>query len=402
MISKELIKYSISNMIHRKTRSFLTILSIFVGITAIFVFISFGWGLYDYVNELSSSSSADKLIILAKGIGAPGVSTSIKLTDDDLEAIRKSSGVYEAYGIYQKSAEIIQGKIKKYTFLIALESKAMDSMFEFMNVKMDKGRSINGKEIGNIVLGANYRYPDKIFPKAYGLNENIEIQGDKAKIIGFVAPIGTPIDDAQVYISKEYFEKLYSKNESYGMILAKVDISNMKLAIENIEKNLRKTRNLEKGKEDFYVQSFDDMVATYSSAMNIVIGFVILIALISVLVSAVNTSNTMITSVLERIREIGVMKSIGARNFEIFGIFLFESGFLGFVAGCLGVLAGVIATYIGHALLSYYSWGFLTPHYSISLYVGCIVFATLTGAISGVIPAYNAMKTNPVDALRYE
>jgi putative ABC transport system permease protein len=133
-----------------------------------------------------------------------------------------------------------------------------------------------------------------------------------------------------------------------------------------------------------------------------VVGFIILIALISVLVSAVNTANTMITSVLERIREIGVMKSIGARNSEIFKIFLFESSFLGFVAGCLGVILGFIVTFIGGKILLSLGYGFLKPDYSFILFFGCIAFATLTGAISGVIPAYKAMKINPVDALRYE
>jgi len=275
-------------------------------------------------------------------------------------------------------------------------------MLEFMNVKVSSGRMLIGKETGNIVLGANYQSPDKIMPKAYSLNENFEIQNDKAKIIGFLQTIGNPQDDSQIYVTNDYFKKLYGENESYGMIIAKVDVSKIDVVIENVEKSLRKSRSLEKGKEDFYVQSFDDLIKTYSSALNIVIGFVILIALLSVLVSAINTSNTMITSVLERIKEIGIMKSIGARNSDIFTIYLFESGFLGFVAGCFGVLAGWILTSVGHKILDFYGYGFLTPHFSSVLFVGCIIFATLTGAVSGVIPAYNAARTNPVKALRYE
>jgi putative ABC transport system permease protein len=400
VMSKELIKYSMKNLAHRKTRSFLTILSIFAGITTIFIFISFGWGLYDYVNNLSSSSSADKILIQAKG-GTMGIGSGFKLTDKDLKAIQKTSGVYDATGVYVESVEITQGKIKRYSFLISLDPQK-PLMLEFLNVKTSKGRMLVGKETGNAVLGANYQYDNKIMPKAYNLNENVELQGQKVKIIGFLQTIGNPQDDSQVYVSNDYLKKLYSENESYGMIIARVDISKIDIVIENIEKNLRKSRGLEKGKEDFFVQSFDELIKTYSSALNIVIGFVILIALISVLVSAVNTSNTMITSVLERVREIGIMKSIGARNSEIFSIFLFESGVLGFIAGCLGVLAGVGITYVAHLLLDFYGWSFLTPHYSISLYMGCIAFATITGAVSGVLPAANASRTNPVEALHYE
>jgi putative ABC transport system permease protein len=144
------------------------------------------------------------------------------------------------------------------------------------------------------------------------------------------------------------------------------------------------------------------MMESFSSALDIIIGFVILIALISVIVSAVNTANTMITSVLERYKEIGILKAIGARNSEIFGIFLFESAFLGLIAGILGVLLGWGMTSFAGKILMNSGWGFLQPYYNSTIFIGLILFAVLTGAISGVIPAIRAAKTNTVDALRYE
>jgi len=183
-------------------------------------------------------------------------------------------------------------------------------------------------------------------------------------------------------------------------------MNNIEQAVENVERGLRKHRDVEKGKEDFFVQTFENMIESYTAAINIIIAFVILIALISVLVSAVNTANTMITSVLERYKEIGILKSIGARNSEVFEIFLFESAFLGFTAGILGVLLGWIATLVANMTLNSLGWGFLQPAYSIlfpgDLFIYCILFAVITGAISGVIPAYRASRINTVDALRYE
>ena len=110
----------------------------------------------------------------------------------------------------------------------------------------------------------------------------------------------------------------------------------------------------------------------------------------------------MITSVLERYKEIGVLKAIGARNSEIFGIFLFESAFLGFIAGVLGVIFGAGISYGAGILLDSLGFGFLQPNLSIELFGGLILFSMLTGAISGAIPAWNASKINTVDALRYE
>ncbi len=401
-IKKESIKYSLNNLRQRKLRSMFTIVSILAGITTIFIFVSFGMGLYKYVEEISAAGSADKIIIQAKGIsGVPGMDTTFKLTDDDLNAVERTSGVYEATGLYFKTAEVVQDKKKIYTIIFGYDPKK-PMIMELSDLDIFTGRELRGTE-ENIILGYNYQFPDKIFPKAYSLGEKIEVQGQKIKIVGFYSAVGSPQDDAQIYVTNEFMKKIYAdENLSYNWIVARVDISKIDTVVENVEKALRKQRNLEKGKEDFFVQSFDDMIETYMVVLNVVFGFVILIALISVLVSAINTANTMITSVLERVREIGIMKSIGARNSEIFNIFLFESSFLGFIAGTLGVILGVMLTSAGKIILDTLGYGFLSPYYSFSLFFGCILFAVLTGAISGIVPAIRATKINPVEALRYE
>ncbi len=403
MISRELAQYSLRGLSKRKTRSFLTILSILLGIATIFIFVSFGLGLYFYIDGFTSSTSADKLIIQAKGFGgATGLGTSFPITDEDIDAIKKASGVYEVTGSYIQPGEITKGKEKVYSFIISYEPK-IPLMIEFSNIGITKGRKLMSNDKGKVVLGYNYLLDNKIFKKGYDINDNIEINGEKLRIIGFYEPVGNPQDDSNIYITNKYARKFFSeKNLSYGMVVARIDTENIDLVVENVEKKLRKQRNLEKGKEDFTVQSFSELLESYMSAMNIVIGFVILIALISVLVSAVNTSNTMITSVIERIKEIGIIKSIGGKNSAIFGIFLFESGILGLISGIFGVLLGWGLSSFGGNLLLNMGWGFLSPSFPWWLFAGCILFATLTGALSGIIPAWKASKINPVDALRYE
>jgi putative ABC transport system permease protein len=276
-------------------------------------------------------------------------------------------------------------------------------MIEVSGVKLLEGRMLQPGDDNKVMLGYNYRINDKIVPKAYELNDKIEIQGQDMQIVGFFEQIGNPQDDSQIYMTIDSFDKLFpNRGEGYNWIFAEVDVSKIDQVVSDVEDNLRDSRNLEEGKEDFFVQSFDDLLATYSKVMQGIAGFVILIALISVVVSAVNTSNTMITSVLERVREIGVMKSVGARNSEIMKIFLFESAFLGFTAGVLGVAAGYIITNVIAKIISATGWSFISPAYPWSLFVGCILFATLTGAISGLAPAIQASRISPVRALRYE
>ncbi len=401
MISKEIIKYSIENLRKRKTRSLLTVISIMIGIATIFIFISFGMGLYNYINGFVTGTSADKILVEPKGIGVLGIDTTFALTSNDLTAVERTPGVFEATGIYTKAAQVQKRDTIKYVLVTGYNTQE-PLYIELHGVKLYKGKELSKGEKGDVVLGYNYMINNKIFPQAVNLNDQIEINGQKVKVVGFYSEIGNSQDDSQIYFTEDFFKELYPDTNGYNTIIAKADTTNLTKVANNIDKSLLKSRNLQKGDEDFFVSSFSDLLASYSSALNIVIGFVILIALISVIVSAINTSNTMITSVIERTKEIGVLKSIGARNSEIFGLFLFESSTLGFIAGGLGVLIGFGLTKIAGAILKIIGLGILQPGYSVWLFIGGILFAVLTGAISGAVPAINASRISPVRALRYE
>lgn len=402
MINKETIKYSWRSMKKNKERNFLTIFSILIGITTIFIFISFGSGLYNYVDEISHSSSADKVVVKVKGMNAIGTDASFKLTKSDLEAIEKVSGVAEATGAYYRVIGVSQKEEKGYTVLSSYDPE-VPIISDLTNVKILKGRDLRGKDRGNVVLGYLYLKDETLFKKGYKINDKIETDFGELKVVGFYEEVGSPSDDAEIYITNEYYEELFPNESSYAMIIARVeDKDKIHQTVEKIEKALRKNRGQKEGQEDFFVQSFDDTIKIYSSALDIVVGFIVLIALISILVSAVNTANTMITSVLERYKEIGVLKAIGAKNSDIFGIFLFESAVLGLSAGAIGVFFGIVFSQIGKMLLIKYGWSFLSPLYSAELILGCILFATITGIISGVVPALRASRISTVKALRYE
>jgi len=111
----------------------------------------------------------------------------------------------------------------------------------------------------------------------------------------------------------------------------------------------------------------------------------------------------MYTSVVERTKEIGVMKAIGAKNKDIMIIFLIESGLLGLVGAAIGVLLGFgISKTIEYIAVNSLNTTLLQAAAPAYLVVGCLVFGFLIGAISGTFPAWQASKTNVVDALRYE
>ena len=398
------IKYSLQNLIHRKIRSFLSVLSILIGVMAIFALLSFGFGIQNYMDTIAEQAGADKLFIQAKGIGAPGTDASFFISKDDLDFVSKINGVSEATGMYIKAGEIKHEKEKRFVFVAGYDASKVDFIFEAMSIKIDKGRQLKEDEIDKIVLGYNYQIKDKIFKKPIGAGEKIEINGKQFEVVGFFKEIGNPQDDSNIYLIYRGMENLYPDvKDKFGWAMARADKNfNPEELADKIEDKLRKHKGQDKGKEDFYVQTFSDALATFSTIINVLNGILVLIALISVIVASVNIMNTMYTAVLERTREIGIMKAIGARNSDILFIFIFESGFLGMMGGILGVFFGYVISSIGGKIAASAGFSALQPIFPWYLILGCILFAFFVGAGAGVLPSIQASKLNPVDALRYE
>ncbi|RMG80463.1 MAG: hypothetical protein D6707_06395, partial [Bacteroidetes bacterium] len=206
----------------RKARSFFTILSIFLGIATIFVFSSFGIGLYNYVNNLTQKSSADKVIIQPIGGTFSAFDSNVKFGDKDIRAIKKVPGVYEVSGAYFETIKVEAQDKTFFTLMISYEPKT-PLMFESSNIGIEKGRHvIDGKK--EVVLGHSYLVKGRILDKPLDINQKIKINGEKIKVVGFLEEVGNPQDDSQVYSSNKYFEKFFSeKNISYKWIVAKVN-----------------------------------------------------------------------------------------------------------------------------------------------------------------------------------
>ena len=398
------IRYSIQHVRKRKLRSLLTILSILIGIAAVFALLSFGIGIQNYVNALADESGRDKLFIQARGIGAPGTDDNFFLAKDDVNFVSKIKGVDEIVGMYFAAGEIEVDDVKKFYFVSGVDTNKVDFVEETFAISIFKGRQLKEGDLNKAVLGYNYQFDDKIFKKGIKLGDKIRINSNPFEVIGFYDEIGNPQDDGNVYITKEGFEQLYpDKKDKFGFIMlsSQNGVIPKELA-ERIEEKLRKFKDEDKGKEDFFVQTFEDALATFTTIINVINAVLVLIALISLVVAFVNIMNTMYTAIIERTKEIGVMKAVGARNSDILLIFVFESGFLGLVGGLCGVMIGYAVASIGGRIAAANGFALLKPEFQIILIVGCLLFSFLVGTAAGYLPARRASKLKPVDALRYE
>ena len=116
-------------------------------------------------------------------------------------SIEKSAGVIKATGIYLGTAEVKQGKTLRYAFIIGYDPK--ESFFvQAFNMKLSKGRELNPKEIGKVVLGSNYAEDKKIFPRGLTLNDRLDLLNKKVEIVGFYKSVGNAYDDSDIFVTQ--------------------------------------------------------------------------------------------------------------------------------------------------------------------------------------------------------
>ncbi len=398
------LKYSLTNLMHRRLRSFLSVLSILIGITAIFALISFGLGVRIYMENIAEEMGTNKLYIQGKGPGVPGIDPNFFFTRDEINFIDKIKGVDEVLGMYVETPEIEFKNQKKYAFLISVDPDKIDFVDETFTVTVTRGRHLKKGDLSKVVLGYLYQLDNKMFKRGVEPGDKVKINDKQFEVVGFYEEIGNPQDDSNIYITEEAFELTFpEKNDKFGYIMMSSDKgADPRALADKVKDKFRKYRGQEKGKEDFFVMTFEDVFEIFGDIMNVINGILVLIALISLGVAAVNIMNTMYTAVLERTREIGVMKAVGAQNSNIMLIFVIESGLLGTVGGILGIGLGYVIAKIGGIAVSAAGYGFLQPMFPWYLTFGCLMFAFIVGSLSGLLPAYQASQLKPVDALRYE
>jgi putative ABC transport system permease protein len=169
--------------------------------------------------------------------------------------------------------------------------------------------------------------------------------------------------------------------------------------MENIDERLMLSRHVTERDKDYTITSSQSTQETINETMGSITMFLAAIAAVSLLVGAVGIANTMFTTVLEKTKEIGIMKAIGAKNKDIMMIFLLNSAMVGMVGGLIGITVGAIASsFISFGSGMMGTSGVVTPEL---LALGMVISVGI-GVASGVIPAYRASKLKPVDALRYE
>ncbi len=401
---QESIKIALKNLRKRKLRVFLTLLGIVISVATIFVLISISLGLQNAVEEQFRLLGADKFFIQPKGqLAGPGTGGAVVLTQKDVDAIKKVQGIDEVSVWTGSSAKIEYKDEIRFVFVVGIDLETSSLFTEAGAYEAEDGRLLKQGDTKDIMIGSQYKH-NEFFKNPVKLGDKIKINEQEFKVQGILKTVGNPADDRLIYMPIEEFRQLFNIKERIDTIVVKIESNeDIQEVADRTERKLMKSRDVDKKTIDFTILTPEEVLAIFGTVLNILTSFLLGIAAISLLVGGIGIANTMYTSVLERTKEIGVMKAIGARNSDILSIFLIESGVLGLIGGFIGVIFGIsISKAIEYIAVNQLATTLLKAATPISLIVGCLIFAIVAGALSGILPAYQATKVKPIEALRYE
>ncbi|MBI4018828.1 MAG: ABC transporter permease [Candidatus Aenigmarchaeota archaeon] len=399
MISN-LVSIALKNVSHRKARSLLTVTGIAIGIAAVVALITIGNSLTLAVSDQLEQLGSDKVFIVQSSAGSGGLGppsgTAATLTDSDLDEIENLKSVDKVVPALVASLPVTyKGETRS---LLVRGIPAKDAAVFFSDVQiydMEEGRFLEDAEKTGIVTGNLLK--NDVFSEEVRVRSKLELLDSDYRVVGMFGQTGNQQYDTSITMTIEAMRDLLDKKDEITAMVAKVN-GEPKEAAEDIEKILEDNH----GEDLFIALTSDQLIERINSVfsvMSVVLGG---IAAISLIVAAFGIMNTMLMSVMERTKEIGTLKAVGAQNKDIILLFLIESSIVGMMGGIMGVvigfgitiiIAGTAQSIIGITVAVYADYG---------LMMFAIFFAAAIGIISGTYPAYKAAKLNPVEALRYE
>jgi putative ABC transport system permease protein len=393
------------NLRHRGIRSWLTLLGIFMGVMAVVALISLSSGLKTAIVSQFGVENMEVITIQAGGLsgyGPPGSGVTEPLTKEDVEAIDTVPGVDFAIGRIISTAKIEFNKKTAFAYMasIPLENN-LKNIYETIGLEIEQGRQLKEGDYNKVVIGYNLYENEDTFEKAISLKDKISVNDQKFEVVGIAKKKGSFLLDNIIIMPEDPIRDLLGNEDGVDIILVKVKSSEMMDKVkEDIEKLMRRRRNVEIGKENFEVSTPEATLEMVNTILGGVQAFIVIIASISIVVGAIGIVNTMTTSVLERRREIGIMKAVGAKNSQIFFQFFTESGLLGLVGGIVGVALGLLIGQVGIGVINSFLGAEVPLDINLFLIIGTLAGSFIIGSISGIVPAMNAAKQNPVEALR--
>lgn len=407
------IKITYRSLTASKLRFLLTVLGVVIGVAAVIMVMAIGASAQKLVLSQIENVGSNLIAVLpgaSEEKGPPASAMGIVTTtfkNDDLKALRERRSVphLEALSGYVSGSATVESPTE--SFEASFQGVSPD-MIRVENISVAQGRFFFAEEESDlsrvVVLGSSRAA--ELFPDRDPIGEIVTIKKNPFKVIGVLEERGSAAfsnPDALIFVPLETAQKILLGINYINFARGKVDApENIERTMTDMTELLRKRHDLEDDEEsDFSIRSTQAALGILTSITNVLKYFLIAIASISLLVGGIGIMNSMLISVSQRIREIGLRKAVGARPVHIMTQFLIESSLVTLIGGFIGILFGIAIAYVAALVIPQfgYEWQFLVPLSSVV--IGFSV-SLVIGVTFGLYPALKASRVSPMEALRYE
>lgn len=387
-------------MLTHRLRTLLTMLGIIIGISSVVSIVALGQGTQQKIIADINAMGTNTITFYPGTERGDDTNKSIKtMSSTDLAVLQQQFYVDSVTPIVGGSAMLRYRNIKANAAVTGVS----DHYFRVCNIAMSAGRPFGDQEVRQqaqaIVIDDNTRA--KLFPHGENpLGKIVLLDSVPCTIVAVMQKkidtlfVGYSSPELQVFVPYTTAMRRVFGHSSFGAIMVRIrdGVSN-----ELAERHLIKLLALRHGRKDFMSQSSDSVLKTVKKTTTMLTLFILAVALISLLVGGIGVMNIMLVSVTERAHEIGIRMAVGARQYDILQQFLIEAILVCLIGGALGILLSYGIGVVFSLLTTSIS---MQP--SVLSIVVAFVCCTLTGVIFGFLPARNAARLDPIEALARE
>lgn len=398
-----ILKIALKSLTRNKTRTFLTMLGIIIGVAAVITMLAIGQGAKTIVEEQVNSMGTNVIMVnsnfsrtsvrQAAGGGNLLNVEDVKAIRDQLEGVLYASPIYNSWGQLKYEGNNWRGSVMgvdaDYFFIRDMNASSGD-LFFYSDVENATKVCVIGKTVA-----------DNLFIDQDPVGKIIRIRNIPFKVQGVLSAKGQSVmgqdqDDIVIAPYTTVYQRLLGSHwRVMSILVSATSRENIHLVQQNIM-DLLQARHRGSTSEEFVVSSQTELAETASSVSDTMTILLASIAGISLLVGGIGIMNIMLVSVTERIKEIGIRMAVGAGKRDVLLQFIIEAVAISFIGGIIGILLGLVAAKI---LGDTMEWNIVVTMWSVVLSAG---FSMAIGIFFGWYPAKKAANLNLIDALRYE